>query len=300
MAIQKFINNMKKNLISIILIVKNDKGVLDTITYLKKLPDKPEIIVVDASTDESFLRNDKTNTIKIVKYRNTTKKRITIPEQRNVGVKSTTGSIIIFIDANCVAEKEWLTELTRYIIDGTEDIVAGTILSSTDDKHHDTRNLLLKGKKYLSEAPTMNLAIKKEVFEKIGYFDETFDYGSDVDFTMRATENGYKIRYNPKAILYHNWGSLKEEMKRAFRYGEARINILRRRKKSIMSILREDPITVIYPLYIMLLPISIIIPLYPLLLLIPLIKNRNNYPIKTSFLNLVYGLGILYKLIKLL
>ena len=47
----------------------------------------------------------------------------------------------------------------------------------------------------------------------VGYFDERFNYGSDMDFCWRAIKEGYKIRRNEKACLYHEWGNLKQEIK---------------------------------------------------------------------------------------
>ncbi len=54
------------------------------------------------------------------------------------------------------------------------------------------------------------MLIKKEVFGKTGYFDERyFLYYEDNDFSQRAKNLGYKIIYEPKAILWHkNAGSV--------------------------------------------------------------------------------------------
>jgi hypothetical protein len=51
--------------------------------------------------------------------------------------------------------------------------------------------------------------IKKEVFEKIGFFDDRyFLYLEDVDFCQRAKTAGFKILYIPQAKLWHlNAGS---------------------------------------------------------------------------------------------
>ena len=45
---------------------------------------------------------------------------------------------------------------------------------------------------------------RREVFEKIGYFDEVhFAYLEDLDVGYRARIFGYENRYEPKAIVYH-------------------------------------------------------------------------------------------------
>jgi GT2 family glycosyltransferase len=50
--------------------------------------------------------------------------------------------------------------------------------------------------------------ISKNVINDIGIFDERFNpYGwEDVDFSIRARKKGFKIIYNPKAIVYHKGG----------------------------------------------------------------------------------------------
>ncbi len=45
---------------------------------------------------------------------------------------------------------------------------------------------------------------RRELFEKIGYFDELhFSYLEDVDIGYRARLAGYKNRYTPDAVVYH-------------------------------------------------------------------------------------------------
>lgn len=54
---------------------------------------------------------------------------------------------------------------------------------------------------YISGAAMM---IKKEVFEKIGFFDERyFLYYEDSDFCFRAKRAGFNLIYVPKAEVYH-------------------------------------------------------------------------------------------------
>lgn len=46
--------------------------------------------------------------------------------------------------------------------------------------------------------------VKREVFEKIGFFDEKyFLYLEDMDFCVRAKRAGFKIVFEPRAIIWH-------------------------------------------------------------------------------------------------
>ena len=48
------------------------------------------------------------------------------------------------------------------------------------------------------------MLVKKEVFEKIGFFDEKyFLYLEDMDFCVRAKNAGFRIIFEPEAIVWH-------------------------------------------------------------------------------------------------
>lgn len=48
------------------------------------------------------------------------------------------------------------------------------------------------------------LAVKKNVFEKIGLFDKSyFLYYEDIDFSIRAKEAGFKFAIEPLSKVYH-------------------------------------------------------------------------------------------------
>ena len=53
------------------------------------------------------------------------------------------------------------------------------------------------------------MMVKEEVFKKIGLFDERFFlYLEDLDFSYRAQKAGFKIIFNPQAVVWHkNAGS---------------------------------------------------------------------------------------------
>jgi hypothetical protein len=64
--------------------------------------------------------------------------------------------------------------------------------------------------------------ISDDVINGIGIFDEKFNpYGwEDVDFSLRARSQGYKIFYNPKAIVYHKGGKLGRGAKKEYEYAK--------------------------------------------------------------------------------
>lgn len=282
-------------MISIIIITTNENQLPETLDALQLIeyPVDHETIVV--MKNEPTSRKLSNYHIRLFHYISHKQKKITIPEQRNLGIKESKGDIIVFIDANCIPSKEWLQELLRPIYQEQEYIVSGNTFSSS------SINFRKKQKKqtsqYLSEAPTINLAVKKEVFSKIGMFDDSFEYGSDVDFTWRAVQAGYSIKFAPRAMITHDWGNYSEEFKRAFRYGKARVQLYRKHKHLIIKLFSKDFVTLLYPVLAIILPLAIIFPPILIVFIILLIKNKNNNPFFTVIYNLIYGSGVIFKLL---
>lgn len=282
-------------MISIIIINKNDAGIENTLEHLFKIPkpEKTEIIVVDASEGKLDYIRKKFPKVRWFNFKNKTNKKITIPEQRNYGIKKAKGEIIVFIDANCIPDKNWLNEITKPILKEKEFYVTGVVKSKNANKIYDITWEKIKNIRYRNEAGSANTAFKKEIISKVGYFDETFDYGSDVEFSWRVIDAGYKIRYIPKAVISHGWGTFKQQIKRAYFYGIARARLYKKYTNRIKNLFGYDFQILAYPLFILFLPLALFWPYYLLLIVIPLLKNIKNSPIKTFFINIITGIGVL-------
>jgi GT2 family glycosyltransferase len=73
--------------------------------------------------------------------------------------------------------------------------------------------------------------VKASVFNKIGYFDESFYvYWEDADFCIRAKKAGYQVRYIPDAKIWHKlWGSYRDSSDLVYYYmARNRIRFLKR------------------------------------------------------------------------
>jgi len=217
----------------------------------------------------------------------------TIPEQRNLAVARSRGDILVFIDASCVPEEGWLDQLMAPILNEGERAVAGSYRSVGADGIRDEDARILGTPRYVREAPTMNLAVVRSVFDQVGGFDESFSYGSDVDFTWRLNDAGIRVRYAPEAVVRHEWGPARSEMKRSWVYGKARYQLYRKHRSRRVKLLREDPVAVVYPALLLALPAALIQPLVLVLFGALLVRNRGHRPFLTVAHHLVYGAGVL-------
>lgn len=287
-------------MISIVIISKDEGGLDDTVSDVirqaEDLGESSEIVVVDASDgrlDHIRLRHGAS--IRWVPFRKPPGIRISIPQQRNAGVRTAHGDIIVFTDAGCRPEPEWLARLVAPLRQG-EQVTAGLALAPRSTGLYDSGAQRTLQSRYLTECPTINLAFGREVFDAIDGFDESFAYGSDVDFTWRLTDAGYRIRSVPGAVVRHDWGEWRRQLRRSYVYGRARTRLYRKHHAKLRRVLRDDPMVVVYPVFLLGLPLTLFFPLYPALLLIPAWRNRSNGAVRVVLDHLSYGVGVLAEL----
>jgi GT2 family glycosyltransferase len=289
-------------MISVVIISKDEAALDDTladvIDQAVNLPDDSEIIVVDASDGRlDHIRGRHEAQVRWVPFEPPAGVRVSIPHQRNVGVREARGGIIVFTDAGCRPEGDWLPRLVAPLRQD-EQVTAGLTLATPGSTGlYDRGARQAMESRYLRECPTVNLAFGREAFDAIGGFDEGFAYGSDVDFTWRLTDAGYRIRGVPDAIVRHDWGGWRRQLRRSYVYGKARMRLYRKHRARLRRVLRDDPTMVVYPAFLLGLPLTLFFPPYPALLLIPMWRNRSNGAFRVLVDHLTYGLGVLAELV---
>lgn len=284
-------------MISVIVISKDepalDGTLRDVCAQARRLAEPAEVLVVDASAGRLDAIRQKHAGVCWIDFQPPRGVRISIPHQRNAGVAAATGDIIVFTDAGCTPHSEWLERLTAPLRAGEDDVAAGRTTSSDGDAPYDTHRTLIAGTAYLTECPTINLAFRRAAFDAVHGFDERFEYGSDVDFSWRLVDAGYRIRAVTDAVIAHDWGSRRRQFKRWYAYGQARARLYRKHARRLPRALRDDPVAIAYPLFILGLPLAIRYRWYPVLLIVPAIRNRHNGPLRSVVDHLVFGLGVL-------
>jgi len=280
---------------SIVIISKDERGLDTTLDALRKLGPgaDAEVVVVDASQQRLSEIRDLHPEVTWIDYRRPPGKRITIPEQRNVGVRAARSDVIVFTDAGCEPESGWLAALLEPVLDGAEEMVSGRTLS-VRGSIYDAAILAQQG--YLRECPTINVAFTRDLYERLGGFDERFDYGSDVDFSWRVNDSGSRILHVPDAVVRADWGDARRQLRRSYRYGRARARLYAKHRRRLPELVRTDVTAVAYPLFLLGLPLSALWPAYILLLLVPLAHNRRNRPVATVADHLAYAVGVLAEL----
>ncbi len=159
---------------------------------------------------------------------------------RNLGVKLAGGTIIAFIDADCVAEKEWLINLVKHIprdmgVIGGPNVLKhlkrSTILNAIDNvlgtylgSGGSPQFLKIERLSNVYAVPTCNMAIHKKLFTEMGGFDERRSHNEDSSLCDLIHEKGYEIIYNPDAKVDHFIGldSFSKFSRFIYKYGNER------------------------------------------------------------------------------
>lgn len=284
-------------MISIVIISKDEPsldGTLAAVTSQARACGEPfEIVVVDASAKRlDWIRQRHESAVRWIDFQAPAGVTVSIPHQRNAGVRAAHGETIVFTDAGCQPEAGWLEQLLRPLGEG-ENAAAGIALGTSGSGPYELAVRRAGAVRYLNECSTINLAFRREVFEAVGGFDEAFDYGSDVDFSWRLIAAGYQVRSVPTAIVRHDWGTRRRQLRRSYLYGKARSRLYRKHRPGLMHVLRNDPIVVVYPAFLLGLPLTLVFPLYPALLLIPAWRNRSHGAASAIIDHLSFGVGVL-------
>jgi len=285
-------------MVSVVLISKNEDGLNDTLLRLedefRRVATSCEAIVVDASDGAlDYIRDSHPNVLWVA-YKAAPDVRVSIPQQRNLGIKAAQSGIVVFLDAGCVPRPGWLQALIAPILNEGESVCAGPVVSGDGQlKGYDSVWAGNPDVQYLRECPTINLAIARSVFSKIGYFDERFEYGSDTDFSWRVVDAGLQIRAVHEASISHEWGSLSKQIKRSFRYGKARVRLYRKHPGRLRDIGRYDRTFAIYPAYAAGLVVLPFFPLYVLPLVLAIYKARGRGGLISVAGYLSFGFGAL-------
>lgn len=169
------------------------------------------LIINDCSTDSSLelvSRFDDPR-LKIITHQ----KNKGLSASRNTGIKNASAHYIAFLDADDLWKADFLDEIYQLIhkypeaalyatnyeeiikknvivlpSNGSESLVLTTIIDNYFERS-------LKQPLYNQSS----FCIKKEVFEKVGFYNETITYGEDVDFNIRA-HLIYKLAFSNKPL----------------------------------------------------------------------------------------------------
>ena len=287
--------------VSVVIVNKNERLLSDTLDALESSVGQilEEVLVGDASggaLEDVRLAHD---WARWIDYQQPSGVNITIAHQRNLGVRSATGEIIVFTDSGCLPEEGWLDRLLAPILNEDEFVTCGparAIGKSVYSGLHSPGEVEVG---YVQMSATINLAFRREAFEAVGGFDESFGSAEDIDFTWRLADAGYRLRYVQDAVVQHDFGTRTRQIRRAFFYGKGECRLLKKHPHRIAEFTKQNAVPVVYGMFLLGLPLTLRWRWYPLVLLWPIWRHRKEELRWLVLLDhLVMGAGMLHELLR--
>ena len=249
----------KRHSVSVVVLSKDEPELDKTLKLLKPQIEAMlgECVVVDASEGRLEWIRLEHPWVKWVQYQRPIHLNVTIPQQRNVGVRASSGTLVAFCDAGGAPSEKWLELLCAPLIAGEYEVSCGPV-RSTAASVYQVINDLTDGS-VVESVLTANLAFTREAFDAVNGFDERYEYGSDADFAWRLLDAGKPPRSVRAAEMGMNWGEWSLQKKRSWRYGKARARLFYIHKSRRACILWRSPEIVVYPAWVASVPASIFI-----------------------------------------
>jgi mycofactocin system glycosyltransferase len=208
----------------------HDRGLRATLAALRlTAPDLPVVVVDDggpkpAATEAIAAQHGAT----LVRHRSNRGPAAA----RNTGLARVATPLVVFVDAGCEPQADWLGPLLALLDLSDVAMVAPRIVGRGGDsavaRYEAARSPLDRGAEpgpvrpntRVPFVPAACLAGSCDVLRSVGGFSEDLRVGEDVDLVWRLVEAGQEVRYEPAARVVHDHRTTAAGMlRRRFAYG---------------------------------------------------------------------------------
>lgn len=192
-----------------------------------------EVIVVDSSTDE---------TPAIIRQKFPQVRLIALPRQtypgtaRNLGIQQAQGSVIVFLDSDCVPASDWLARHVAGHQQGYS-IVGGAVINGTPDSRVGWASYISEFREFLpygqarpvAHIPTCNISYNANIFHQYGGFPDEYYPQEDLIFNWMLSKQGEHILFDPAIQVAHmHRTQLSAFLAHQRRIGQVTAQVLRR------------------------------------------------------------------------
>lgn len=150
---------------------------------------------------------------------------------RNLGIKQAKSDILVFTDADCRPQPDWLKFIIQpfkhqaigIVVGEVEALPGKTILEKYAERNHLMSQKFLVEHSFCPYGQTANIAIRKQAFSAVGLFRPYLTTGGDADICWRIQKGSdWQLYYEPEAVILHRHRSnLKNFISQWRRYGES-------------------------------------------------------------------------------
>jgi len=194
-----------------------------------------EFILVDGMSTDDTLEKVKVYTQSYSFIKLIVNPHKVVPFGLNLGIKASKGDVIIRLDGHCEYPQNYISELVKYLYELNADNV-GAVWNTLPAKNNSICKAIAFGSSHkfgvgnskhkvgateIMETDTVPFGCyRREIFDKIGFFDEELIRNQDDEFNGRLIKNGGKIFLIPHLVInYIARDSIQKMSKMFYQYG---------------------------------------------------------------------------------
>ncbi|HTI05305.1 MAG TPA: glycosyltransferase family 2 protein [Gemmatimonadales bacterium] len=225
--------------VSVILPCRNEAryiaACLDSILATAYPKDRLEILVVDGMSSDGTRRIVQDLAAHNPEIRLLDNPQRIVPTALNTAITASQGDIIVRMDAHVIYPPEYLPRLVQGLSEGDVDNVGGCMITLPADGTAMAQAIAIamahpfavgnahfrlgaREARYVDTVPFG--CYRREIFEKVGYFDEDLVRNQDDEFNARILTRGGRIRLLPDVLCYYYArGSIPQLSRMFYQYG---------------------------------------------------------------------------------
>lgn len=245
--------------VSAMIVMRNEesftKNALNSLLMQDYPADRYEILVIDGMSDDASMqiaketvqehRQAQQNDEPQVRYFENPRRLLAAGW--NLGIRESKGEFVVRIDAHATAEKDFISSAVRVIGENPAATCVGGVLTSLPSSEEGglvahalsspfgvgNSRFRISGQPGVVDTVAFGL-YRKEIFAKVGGFNEALKRNQDNDMHARIREAGGIFWFDPCIkSTYYTRGTVKGMMKQAFGNGKWNAVLLKRRPKSL-------------------------------------------------------------------
>ena len=166
-----------------------------------------EILVIDDGSEDKTVEIASSYPVKIIRHN----KNMGLAASRNTAFREARNEFVAALDADCVANSQWLGQLMACFTDDNIIGAGGRLIErytlTIADKWRSAHMSQQWGDTPLENPPFLygsNTVFRKSEVKRARFYEERFKTNyEDVDLSNRIYDYGLKLMYNPEATVIH-------------------------------------------------------------------------------------------------
>ena len=237
-------------LVSVLIAMRNEEAFIGRCLNSLAVQDYPaellEILVMDGNSSDRSREIVSEMKGKLPNLHLLDNERQISPVAFNIGINNAKGEILTIISAHCYLTSDYISRCVEYLAETGADCVGGPIETIGENRTAEAIALAMSSPfgvgdalfRYSQEEQYVDTlafgAYRRDVFERIGFFDEELAGSEDDEFNYRLRRHGGKLFLAPAIrSFYYGRTSLRDLWTQYFRYGFGKVRVVQRHPRLV-------------------------------------------------------------------